>query len=341
MKTLEFAQETMDYKLFWLKFIKKIWVVLAAVVIGTIVVGVPYYLKGITFGEGPSYKVVSQYYLDYDEDGSGAVYEYFNYYTWDEIADTDEFLSFLRSHLAAGNDKSDEELKSATSASVESDTRYLYTTVVTKSPEEALLMARAMELSIMDFAQVQKELKDVKLVTSPKEAEITYPDVRWERAFILGAVLGLFVGITGLCIFIVCDESVDLPITIEKRYEIRALGCDSFPESKNNICYHLKGKKSLALICTGADKTEVVKSFFEECLEEKVLVRVYEEDVLSKDFDFEKLRCEEGVVLLIKAGAHNGKRIERIVQQLRRQDILPDGAWLLFEDKKLLKHYYR
>ena len=73
-----FAGERMDYKLFWLRFVKKIWLILATAVLGALLIGGSYYLVNITFGEEPSYKVVSQLYLDYAEDGSGTPYEFIN-----------------------------------------------------------------------------------------------------------------------------------------------------------------------------------------------------------------------------------------------------------------------
>ena len=46
-------------------------------------------------------------------------------------------------------------------------------------------------------------------------------------------------------------------------------------------------------------------------------------------------------MFLVEAGARNGKRVERIIEQLKRQDVELSGAFLYNEDEKLLKHYYR
>lgn len=340
-----FAGETMDYKLFWLKFAKRIWVILAATVLGALLVGVPYYLVNVTFGPGPSYKVVSEYYLDYAEDGSGATYEYFNYYTWDEIVDTDEFIAILRENLPEEMFADEDTLRTYTSATVESDTRYLYTTVLTEHPNKTMEIARAMEQSVADFATLQKEFQAVKVVTSPQEAEKTYPDVRTARAFILGAVIGFFVGITGVCIYVVCDSSVDLPNVLEKRYGIKALGCKNFTESKNNICYSVTNEERISLLFGKKMKKEHEKTsleeFFKECVPSEIHITSVEEDVLSEDFDFEKLREQGAVVLMVEAGKKNGKKIERIIEQLKRQDVEISGAFLYNEDEKLIKHYYR
>lgn len=337
----DFAQETMDYRLFWLKFAKRIWIVFVATVLGSLLIGVPYYLINVTFGPGPSYKVVSEYYLEYAEDNSGAVYEYFNYYTWNEVVDTDEFISILRNNLPEEMFANEETLRNYTSATVESDARYLYTTVQTEHADKTLTVARAMEQSVIDFGTIQKELQSVKVVTSPVEAEKTYPDVRTARAFVLGAVLGLFAGLTGLSIYIVCDSSIDLPNVMEKRYGVKALGCKKFTESKNNISYCVTKSNSVSLLCGEDFQDASVEQYFKECLPSEVQINFIKEDVLSEGFDFDKLRNQDVIILLVEAGARNGKRVEREIEQLKRQDISLEGTFLYNEDEKLLKRYYR
>ncbi len=344
MQKYDFARETMDYRLFWIGFFKRIWVVIVAILLGTVLVGVPYYLFNVTFGAGPKYEISSEYYLDYAEDSSGALYEYFNYYTWSEIVDTDEFIMILQDKLPEGMFAADTSLKNYTDATVESDTRYLTTTVATEHPDKTVLIARALEEAIAVFADNQKELNSVRVLTAPVEASKVYPDVRPVRAFILGAVLGLFVGLLYLCICLICDSSILLPHTLEKRYGVKALGCKSFSESKNNICYFVKEAKGTMILVVGRTEgqsfLEAVE-FIEDCVRDSGEVCVDKKDILAEDFDFDAVRKKDGLILLIEAGAKNGKKIERVIEQLKRQDIQISGAFLYNEDKKLIKQYYR
>ena len=339
-----FAEESMDYKLFWLRFVKKIWVILAAIVLGALLVGGPYYLIKVVGGEGPSYKIVSEYYLDYAEDSAGNAYTYFNYYTWSEIVNTDEFIALLKAELPSEMQASDRVLRDYTDATVESDTRYLSTTVATEHPGKTAEIARAMERAVQQFAKEQKELYGAKVVTMPPEAEKTYPDVRPARAFVLGAVLGLFVGLLYVSISLIADNSIFLPKEIEKRYHVKALGCKSFTESKNNISYCLKNKKTIGFVGLGElekSEAEEIIDMFKSVLSKEREVSVFSESVLSEKFDFEELRKFEGIVLLVRAGAKNGKRIERAVEQMERQNVDLTGAFLMNEDEKLIKCYYR
>ncbi len=334
----------MDYKLFWIRFFKKIWIVLGATVLGALLVGVPYCLINIVGGEGPSYKIVSEYYLDYGEDSAGNAHTYFNYYTWSEIADTDEFMDLLKEELPEEMFASVDTLRAYTDATVESDARYLSTTVVTEHPDKTIEIARAMERAVLVFAKEQKELNQAKVVTMPMEAEKTYPDVRPVRAFVLGAVLGLFAGLLYVCVRIISDSSIFLPGTLEKRYQIKALGCKSFSESKNNICYLTEGAKNIGVFGLGdvdVPSAEESIAFFKEILGEEKDICVFTESVLSENFDFDKLRKCDKTIFLVKAGDRNGKKIERTVEQIRRQDVQLAGAFLFGEDIKLIKQYYR
>lgn len=339
-----FAGETMDYKLFWLRFIKKIWMILGATVLGALLVGVPYYLVNVTFGEDPSYKIVSEYYLDYGEDSAGNAHTYFNYYTWSEIVDTDEFVGLLREEVPEEMFASFDTLRAYTDATVESDPRYLSTTVVTEHPDKTIEIARAMERTVLGFAKGQKELNEAKVVTMPTESEKTYPDVRPVRAFVLGAVLGLFAGLLYVSIMIVADSSVFLPSTLEKRYQIKALGCASFTESKSNVLYLTKDAKSIGVFGTGnmdeALEEEAV-AFLKETLGMEKEICIFKDNVLLENFDYDKLRNCDTTIFLVKAGIKNGKKIERILEQIRRQDVELAGGFLYGEDKKLLKRYYR
>lgn len=338
-----YAKEPVDYALFWQRFFKKIWLILATTLLGGIFVGVPYYLVNVSFGEGVKYKMSSEYYLDYAEDGSGATYEYFNYYTWSEIVDTDEFIAMLQEQLPHDFEYSKQMLQESTDATIESDIRFLYTTVLTEDAETTKVLNEAMEQAVIQYAGMQKEFVSAKVVTSPENVEVTYPDVRCARAYVLGCVLGLFIGLCYVCIVVISDSSIYLPHTIESRYHIKALGCEGFTETKNNICYTLRNVKNVALILTD-DRNETAEkgfSYIEKTVEDTCRIIKVRENILAETFKFEDIRNMDGVILMIKSGANNGRKIERVVEQIKRQDIQILGAFLYNEDSKLLHRYYR
>ena len=52
------------------------------------------------------------------------------------------------------------------------------------------------------------------------------------------------------------------------------------------------------------------------------------------------LREHDAVVVAVKAASHNGKKVERVVEQLTRQDIDITAFLLTCEDEWLLRAYY-
>ena len=125
---------------------------------------------------------------------------------------------------------------------------------------------------------------------------------------------------------------------------MKALGCESFNESKNNICYAMKKAKTLSIIGLGdLEKSQAVEAvdFIKSKLDSGSQTSVITKSVLSEEFDFDALRKCDKVMILVRAGAKNGKMLERAIEQIRRQDLEIAGAFLFSEDKKLIKQYYR
>jgi hypothetical protein len=71
------------------------------------------------------------------------------------------------------------------------------------------------------------------------------------------------------------------------------------------------------------------KVIFEDIFSDKT-----EEDV------YKKIKECDAAVIIARAGAHNGKKIERLLEQLSRQDIKPVAFALAGEDEWLIRSYY-
>ena len=52
------------------------------------------------------------------------------------------------------------------------------------------------------------------------------------------------------------------------------------------------------------------------------------------------LKKADGLLLLIEAGAHDGKRIESTLQALKKQEIAVTAALLIHADERLQRAYY-
>ena len=84
----------------------------------------------------------------------------------------------------------------------------------------------------------------------------------------------------------------------------------------------------------GDDKTDISKvELYKEC------VRCA--NPVAEPSEIEKLRDAESVVVAVKAAAHNGKRLERTLEELRRINASVKAFVLTDADEKLIKRYYK
>lgn len=328
----DYAKEPVDYRLLFLRLLKKIWILPLAALLGAIVIGGGYYFGKMVIGNGRTYQAETMYYIDFAQDDSGSEYEYLNQYTWGQVIYNDSIMDRVEALL--GGAMSREEIVASTVATIESDVRYLYTRCVTASPELSLKLAGAVETAVVEFAQTQKEFQSISVVNKAKEA----PDnsnIRTCNATVLGGVIGLFAAILAWLIMAVTDTSVYLPSTLERRYHIPSLGAPSMKEFEEN-CKHFLGSEKKVFLVPGDD----------EYHPEEPLVKMDGTEFVMGENPVEHPEAIEeyksaAVVLYVKAGAKNGKRVERTIDQLARCQVRVVAIMLANEDARLIRAYYR
>ena len=333
----QYAREPINYRLFFLKMLKKIWIFPLAALLGAAIVGGVYCLVNFGIKDGYKYQARTIYYVTYATDAEGKEYDYYNYFTWQELIHTDYFTEGLSDAL--GGKLSKDEIISDTYATVESDVRYLYTKSSAGTVDEAIALEKEVQKLMLAFPDNKKEIESIVIVDEPgvdDTEDISLIFVK--RAVIFGAVIGLIAAVIFSIFYACVDTSVYLPSTLEKRYGIPALGAPSMKEFGANCERFLGEKRKIAVIKT--DDTDV--SSVKEICEGRETVVV--DDLFAENADgsiYSKIRECDASVIIVKAAAHSGKRIERIVEQLSRQDIKPDAFALTGEDKWLIKAYYK
>lgn len=343
MWELKFAKEPFDSKLFILCFLKKFWMVPVAMVIGMVLVGGGNYLTKVVFGGPAQYEITSSYYVDYYMDPqTGAFHNYVNEATWETIISMDWFTDRIWEHaLEQGMDPQQytvekEDLAGFLSADLLTDVHIPYSKVVTESRELTEILNKAAQLTFMDFGEQQPEILGVRLLDETPLQEKDRDD-RTFRACVLGAVLGGFVACVGICLWLLSEDSVLLPETFSYRYGVPMLGaiCKGEKELSEqtlvNLQYTFRNGKNVA-VCSTKPQVEMPegnwpKDFYE-----------VKENGLEAFYD--KLRQADGVLLLVRAGARNGKEIEHCLHEMKIQDIKVQGALLVDADEKLFKAYY-
>lgn len=325
----KYAKEPVDYRLFWLRFKKIIWVLPLAIIIGAVFVVLCHYADKMISNGGRTYETTSVFYLDFAEKEDGSEYEFLNYYTWGELIHSDYFMDSLFSAL--GGKYSKDELMGAVSANIESDVRYLYVRVTTNSKEESLEIAKAFEPIVISFAGEQKEFNEIKL----SDKGDTYRDstkLRIANAAGLGAVLGLFIALVVILLMYTLDTAIYIPATLERRYGIKTLGASCMSEYKLNCEVLLENAGTIAYVSVDGDSD--VPEFAGKKV--KSITGVLD----SKDAIDEVKNCD-ALVLGVRAGKKNDKILERYLDEFNRLGICVSASVLTKENEELIKAYYR
>ena len=325
----DYAREPVDYRLLSLRLLKKVWILPLAVLIGAVLFGAGHYISKVCFGDGRTYQTDSLFYIDFAEDSAGNEYEYHNRYTWGEIITTDFFADRVYDEL--GGALSKEEIRKSSFATVESDVRYLTVRGTNNDKELSLKIERALEKAIVEFGEEKKEFNSITL-TKHDDIAKDATNIRLVTAIILGTVVGLFVALIWCVAAAVTDTSVYIPSTLEKRYKVPVIGAPSMAEYESNARIMLKDAERVLLV-PGDDKTDISN------------VELYKEHVkcqnpIAVPSETEKLKDAGCVVVALQAGAHNGKRLERTLEELGRINASVKAFVLIGEDTKLINRYY-
>lgn len=342
MLELKFAKEPFDFKLFVLRFLQKIWIVLVAMVIGMVLFGVGHYLAKVVFSGPAQYQITTSYYVDYYMNPeTGVVDNYINEATWESLIDTDWFIDRVWDYslengevLEKWNVKRD-DLTDFLSADLLTDIRMPCSMVVTESPELTSVLNEAVQLTFKDFGKQQPEMLDVRILdeTPLKEKD---KDVRTLRACILGALLGAFFGCVGVSFVIIMDDTIIIPEVFTYRYAVPMLGVlgagekELSEEAGANIRYRFREKKDVAMI------TLRQQDSVPQCPMPEGFKQVKEN---TAEAYYEALRQSDGVLLWVEAGVNSGKGLEHLLHELAVQDIPVQGAVLYNGNRKLLKAY--
>lgn len=341
MYDLKLAKEPFDFKLFFLCFMKKIWIVICAALVGLLLIGGGNYLKKVVLASPVKYEIETSYYVNYNADPeTGTIPIYINEATWESWITMDWFADRIWAHAGELGLQSEsitrENLSEYVSATLLTDVHIPTTYVTAQSPEEAKLLNEAVKMTMSDFAVHQEEMRGVEVIDETQVQEKDRDD-RTVRACILGAVLGAFAACVLLAFSLISDDSVRVPESFTYRYGVPMLGtvCKGekqlSEETVSNLAYRLKKNKP-------EDKFMALEfglSYAGELPEDFEIISVNE-----LPDAYERMRMSAGVLLLVGAGMRNGKQIEHMLHALKVQDCPVKGALLCEADKKLLKWYY-
>lgn len=341
-----YGREPFDLRLTVLRMWRRIWLIAAVTILGTLVFGGGYYVKNVLLrGEGP-YAAESVFRLEYAVDDVEDMMDVFiNAATWNTYIKSKVFLDEVQAGLTGTPEIGDQELAESMEAFVLTDVRMPSVTVTTQDPEKSERIARAVEAAMvrnLSFSEIASVT-----VLDPGEAYEVIPDVRPARAFWLSGILSCFFALTVLLLKETGDDSIWLPCTIGRRYGLKVAGTLADRGLAENMRYFFRdasGAEGMGrvAVCGALERTdagEVLEKLRKRC-PDIVGEGWFAAQYPLKEGSCEKLREAAGILLAVPAGPHVGKRLEYMLDYLRQQDCEVTAVILWEADEKLIRRYY-
>lgn len=332
-----YGNEPMDLKLLALRFGKKCWIFLVTSVLGVLLAGGPYFLVHVVYGPARQYEAVTDIYVDYAKLSTGAEYTYFNQNTWTQLMQDDVFTDKIMAAMGNSPEIDKAALKKDLNATMLSDTRIVTTTVRTTDPGLTMRVNKAVIKAFGEFAGEQKEIAGIRILQQPEKAQLVKADVRTFRACMLGLITFDAVAFFYMLLYMVLDDSVYLPASFEKRYRIPMVGTIHSQELKLMVRQFFTKPPLLITADKNIELGDVKSALLLHGVEAGVCIDMSGEFVETIR---EQIQASGELLLVIKAGAHNGRMIEKTMEICAKCGCPVKAALLWEADEKLIHMYY-
>ena len=216
---MRYGDEPVNGRLFLLRFIKKIPLIIGCAFIGAALVCACHLAYRLS--SEYQFQAEADLYLEYiPEAGSNALL-YINEHTWQQLSGDSAIIDEI---LKADPQLNEAVVRESFIATLKSDVKVVTLQVTNTDPEMCTKILSAAITGVTAFAESLPEIVSARDMGGATEPALLPPDVRAIRAIILGAFIGLFVSTLFVWIMIVSDDRIILPETIEKRYHIPSAG---------------------------------------------------------------------------------------------------------------------
>lgn len=316
MRQKEYMEQGVDLKRLVLVLGKKLWLILAGILMGGLLGGFSYKLVTSITNGVPEYQASADYYItfNFDEFNYGA--DYYNAYTWDGILRDDPIVDYALTLLPEEITK--EMVKAAVSGEMLGDYRILTVHVKTESKEKSDLIAAAYEESLWNFGQ-EIELLDCVELWSKEEAVLFDKNTKTGNAAFLGALLGGIFITFGLLFYYCLEDAVYVEKDAEERFGFPVYGL----LTKQNDALQKRIFGDNLKYVFGEDEIETWNGEF-----------------LPTEEDYVRLRGARNLLVSIPWGRNNGRRVERVLRLLEIQECEVKGLVITEADDRFIKTYY-
>ncbi len=323
---MDYLKEPFDFRLFVRCMLKKWHQFVLCMLVGSLLFGGVYYLYKVVYAPAREYQAEASYYIEYVEDPviteQGSYFNEATLNSWLTMdVFTDSVLSALSGKLTV------EELDAYVDLIMPSDIRVVKISVKTAEDALTLEILKAYDQAFVQFGENQREINRIIPQDFDETAEQIKADIRTQRAFVLGAVLGLVFGGFYIVMKYLLDDGIYATHTLEKRHGVMVFGTGESEELAVNITYAVRNCKRVAVTAVG--EVPALPMVLEKLREMKsetewVLVPA----IVQCPEAGEVLRGCNGVILNVMAGVDRSGAIDRALSYYKQQDVVVLGAIL-------------
>ncbi|MBR5597807.1 MAG: hypothetical protein IKW30_10425 [Lachnospiraceae bacterium] len=316
LENKKYMQQGIDLKRLVLVLGRKLWLLLAGILLGAILGGITYEaVTSITNGE-PEFQANADYYItfNFDEFNYGA--DYYNAYTWDGILRDDPIVDYALTLLPAEITK--DMVKAAVSGEMLGDYRILTVHVKAETEEKANLIAQAYQESLWHFGQEIELLESVALWSQEEAVPYEKNNKTANAAFLGACVMGLLVYFV-ILFYYVLEDACYVEKDAWSRFNLPVYG----------------------LLTKGND--EMQKQIMKDHMDFVFgtgEVETWNGEMIPTAEDYESLRKTDNLLVMIPWGRNNGRQVERVLTCLSMQKCEVKGLVITDAKDSFVKAYY-
>ena len=331
---MRYGEEPVNGRLFLLRFIRKIHIVIISAFVGALLVCGIHLLYRLS-GER-MYIAETDMYLEYIPEAGSNQLIYYNEHTWQQMSKDSAIIDEI---IKADPSLDPAVVREAFVATLKSDVKVLTLQVTCNDPGMCMKITDAAVIGITSYADSLPEMLSVRVIGKAEEAVPVSVDIRAIRALILGAVIGLFVSCLYVAVIILSDDRILLPEVIEKRYMLPAAGTLTSANLDETLS-DLAGDDGFIVASTlnDTDVTKVIDSL------KKSGAKPEEKNLALSDTDkkglAEEVKAADKPIVYIFSSHISPKADERALSFLSKYEKEPMCAILADSDDALIKAYY-
>ena len=351
--------ERLNIRSFYLRLIRKIWILPLSALIGALAGALIYTLVTDTFGPLKTYSADTELYIDFARDDTGEVVDHYNAYTWkNQLMPSDEVMDVLLDELskAGHSDISKDEVLASATAEIPSDVRIIVVTAKSTDKDRADAINKAAAASLISYGNTNDAFDSITVISQNDAKLVVYSD-RTVVAAVFGAIVLLIASILLLMLKDALDDAIYVPEECENRYKLPVLGvlfkdgeAHEFFDNETKALYEkvLDGASDILFISVDsiddASKSEEDLESLKKALGNRFADSAAALSPISVPGNvldnYRKIGTTDGVVLAIPYGKKNIEMAEHTIAQLSKHDCKIFGIYLVRSDLRFMKQYY-